>query len=338
MDKKNKNSGKFSTTTNYSHKQENSVQRRLKRPDQPFYSGGGNNGASNSSSGASTANVTSPTNNTFHESGGPHTRDSGFVIRVGRDKKPPLATITGTAMQLPHNCPSNIETMPPRFQRKWLQENNLPLDYFETQNANANPYASQSSSMAPPPSHNRSQTLPNKGHASRGGNRNNFYGTGGNNSGPNSSAGGGYGGNGKGNHGRPSPGFHSPMRSRSRSSDQRGSRHSSRNSSLERGGGTRIFSNSNNKQHQEIMYDNQRRHGTRSPDYNRGRGDNNKNYGNKNWTKQNYYGNKSMEHSDRRDFADLPPRGKDSVIFVSDKLRSLKDSSKRDFFNSRTGH
>lgn len=318
MDKKNKNSGKFSTTTNYSHKPENSVQRRLKRPDQAFYSGGANNGATNVS-GA----TTSPTKNTFESSS--HTRDStsgggnfnNNASRGNRDKKPPIAA-TGNAMQLPPNCPPNIDSMPPRFKRKWLQENNLPLDFFEKLAAmNTNPYsasstsATQQNSMPPPPHTLRSQTLPNKQNTSRGNRGNNFYAPNpSSTSGPNSSY-----------HGRPSPGLRSPMRSRSRSSDQRGSRHSSRNSSLERG--TRVFNNSN-KSHQE-MYENTQqhrsRHGTRSPDYGR-RGDT-KNYGNKNWnTKQNFYGNKSAmcEQSDRRDITDLPPRGKDSVIFVSQKV------------------
>lgn len=308
MDKKSKNSGKFSTTSTYSHKQENSVQRRLKRPDQAFYSGGGtNNGANN---GNATTNVTSPTNAAYNDG----TRDSGYVVRGRGDKKPPLAAPTSnvpsaSAMQLPPNCPSNIESMPPRFQRKWLQENNLPLDFFEMLASNQQ-QQQQQQPQAPPSQHNRSQTLPNKGHASRG-IRNNYgnYGGGGN-----------YGNNGNKNHGgRP---LRSPMRSRSRSSDQRGSRHSSRNSSLERG--TRIFSNSKHQHPEPPSYDNQRRHGTRSPDYRR---DSNKNYGNKgSWTsKQNYYGNKSMEQSDnRREIADLPPRSAqrdDPVIFVSHIFR-----------------
>ncbi|XP_063703273.1 telomerase-binding protein EST1A isoform X2 [Culicoides brevitarsis] len=310
MEKKSKNSGKFSTTSNYSHKPENSVQRRLKRPDQAFYSGGGGNSSANNgaiSSNTNSANVTSsPTNNTFTSDAGPHTArgDSGGG-NFRRDKKPPLAVTNSIGSsnnnnpQLPPNCPSNIESMPPRFQRKWLQENNLPLDFFENQ---------QNQQQSPA---NRTQTLPNKGNR---GNRNNFYG---------SSNANNYGNNGKsggGSHGRP---LRSPMRSRSRSSDQRGSRHSSRNSSLERssGNGTRIFSNSNNKP------DYERRHGTRSPDYPRGggggRGDNNKNYGNKGW-KQNYNNYKAQNtnmpgeqqtNEGRRDIADLPPRGKDSVIF-----------------------
>lgn len=283
MEKKNKNSAKFSQNTNYTHKQESSVNRRLKRPDQAFYSGGN-------------ANVTTPTNNSFSDSG-PPSRDTeaGFNASsrlpntFNRDKKPPIAA---NNMQLPANLPSNIESMPPRFQKKWLQEHGLPLDFFEKLSSSGNQYTSQAANSMPP--HNRSQTLP-KGNGNRVQNRGNYFPPGSSNAPPPP----GYN----------NPSGRSPMRSRSRSSDQRGSRHSSRNSSLERTSVQgRIFPNNND-----------RRHRTKSPDYFNKRIDNNKSFNQgKNWSKQNYYGK-----SDDIGRETLDPKGKQSIILVSHLFRYI---------------
>lgn len=100
-----------------------------------------------------------------------------------REKKPPTGRRNSTASDLGIRLPQNIESLPPRLQKKCLLESGLPEDYLITQmkqmeessfsmkqlvqSIENHQYGSSSSSAAP---HNWTQTLPN----ARGKNRGHF--------------------------------------------------------------------------------------------------------------------------------------------------------------------
>lgn len=94
---------------------------------------------------------------------------------IPREKKPPTGRRNSTASDLGIRLPQNIESLPPRLQKKYLAESGLPEDYLEQMKQNKMEESSLSMKQLVqsidmhygPSSQNWTQTLPNargKGH------------------------------------------------------------------------------------------------------------------------------------------------------------------------------